>query len=771
MSGHAQGAAIECIRRRFTVRGAVQGVGFRPFAYRMAKRFDLVGHVVNTGECVAIEVEGPCDRVDAFVLALAQQAPVQADIVSIEHLDLSLRGDSAFIILDSNVISPKGGVTVLPDIATCSACLDEIFDPANRRFLYPFTNCTDCGPRYSILNDLPYDRERTTMAGFAMCEACAAEYGDPGDRRFHAEPIACPTCGPQLDLWNRNGQGIATRGDALEQAAAVVEAGGILAVKGLGGFHLFADARSSPVLQRLRERKRRASKPLALMVASLDEAKKLCSINAAEEALLVSSAAPIVLLRRRFDGGVAGEVAPGQDNLGVMLSYTPLHHILMRRLGFPVVATSGNLSDEPIVTTERLALERLGSVADAFLVHDRPIARPAEDSVFRVICGAPQAIRRGRGHAPLSLPLAENFVGAGPAVLALGGHLKAAATLLGDDRAVIGPHIGDLDTLEAENVFVESLGHLEALHGIRSDVVACDLHPDYATTHIGEWMERDLVRVPHHLAHVVSVMAENNLEGPVLGIVWDGAGYGVDGTIWGGEFLTVERGSWSRSAHLRSFRLPGSAAAMREPRRAGIGVLYEALGSGIFEREDLAPVAAFSSVERDILRKLLERGVQAPWTTSAGRLFDAFASLLGLTPVASHEGEAAMRLEMLAEGQGGGSYPFEIAAPEAGPMVVDWGPLLHAILQDLSEGVAIGEIAWRIHVSFAAMISAVVEQHEPRHVVLGGGCFQNRLLTELAVERIEKTGRKVFLARQLPPNDGGLSLGQALWARWASAQE
>lgn len=772
MPGHAQGAAIECIRRRFTVRGAVQGVGFRPFAYRMAKRFDLVGHVVNTGECVAIEVEGPCDRVDAFVQALAQQAPVQANIASIEQLDISLRGDSDFLILESHAVSPEGGVTLLPDIATCEACLDEVFDPTNRRYLYPFTNCTDCGPRYSILTDLPYDRARTTMVGFAMCEACAVEYGDPGDRRFHAEPIACPTCGPQVALWDKAGREIATRGDALEQAASIIEAGGILAVKGLGGFHLLADARSSRALQQLRSRKRRPTKPLALMVALPEEARRLCIVDAGEEALLVSSQAPIVLMRRmKPDGVVAEEVAPGQNNLGIMLPYTPLHHILMRRLGFPVVATSGNPSEEPIVTTEQAAFERLGSIADAFLVHDRPIARPAEDSVFRVICGAPQAIRRGRGLAPLSLPLEAQFVGSGPSVLALGGHLKVAATLLADNRAIVAPHLGDLGTLKAEKVFVESLNHLEALHGIHADVVACDLHPDYATTHIGERMGRKLMRVPHHLAHVVSVMAENGLEGPVLGVVWDGAGYGTDDTIWGGEFLSVERGNWSRSAHLRPFRLPGSEAAMREPRRAGIGVLYEAFGTGLFKRDDLGPVAAFSPAERNILRKLLERGVQAPWTTSAGRIFDAFAALLGLTPVASHEGEAAMQLEMLAEGQSGESYPFEIAATETGLMVVDWEPLLRAILQDLSEGVVVGEIAWRIHVSFAAMISAVVEQHKPRHVILGGGCFQNRLLTELAVERIEKTGRKVFLARQVPPNDGGLSLGQALWARWTFAQE
>jgi len=772
MSGQAQSAAVDCIRKRFTVRGAVQGVGFRPFVYRLAERFGLAGYVVNSGDGVVIEVEGASGCVDAFAMSLVGERPARAEITAIEEQDASLEGGSTFVILESAVSAPHGGVTLLPDIATCPACLDEIFDPANRRYLYPFTNCTDCGPRYSILTELPYDRARTTMAGFATCEACAREYGDPADRRFHAEPIACPACGPQLALWDAQGNEMAKRGEALEQAAVLIEAGSIVAVKGLGGFHLFADARNSAALQRLRERKARPTKPFAVMVASLEEAKGLCAVDEDEvaETLLASSEAPIVLLQRN-GSGVADEVAPGQNTLGLMLPYTPLHHILMRRLGFPVVATSGNLSEEPIVTTEEAALERLGAIADAFLVHDRPIARPAEDSVFRVIGGSPQAIRRGRGHAPLSLPLDRKFIGDGPSALALGGHLKSAATLLNDDQAIVGPHVGDLGSLEAERCFVQSLEHLEALSGVHADVIACDLHPDYATTHIGERMARDLVRVPHHLAHVVSVMAEHRPEGPVFGVVWDGAGYGVDGTIWGGEFLTVERGAWSRSAHMRGFRLPGSEAAMREPRRSAIGMLYEALGPEVFKCDDLAPVDAFNPVERNVLRTLLERDVQAPWTTSAGRLFDGFAALLGLTPVASHEGEAAMQLEMLAVGQGGDAYPFEIVSAEGAPDVIDWEPMLRAVLGDLSAGVAPGRIAGRVHASFASMISAIVERQASQDVILSGGCFQNRLLTELIMERIEETGRRVFLARQVPPNDGGLSLGQALWARWTSAQE
>lgn len=762
-------------RLRFMIRGAVQGVGFRPFIYRTATRLGVTGHVENTGEGVVVEAEGAPSLLEAFAQALANDAPVQAHVRSVVREVLQPLGSRNFVIRDS-VAGRARSAVVLPDIATCDACLAEIFDPANRRHLYPFTNCTDCGPRYSILRDLPYDRARTTMAAFPMCADCAREYADPGDRRFHAEPTACPVCGPQMALWDRDGRVIAADGDAIEEAAGLLRGGGIVAIKGIGGFHLFVDARNGEAVKVLRARKRRPAKPFALMVPSLDDARQLCDVSVDEEALLASSAAPIVLTRRLSGAEVAEEVAPDQRVLGLMLPYAPLHHMLMRSLGFPVVATSGNVSDEPIVTDEHDALQRLHAIADAFLVHDRAIARPAEDSVMRVILGASQAIRRGRGLAPLSLTLDPGVVGECPSVLALGGHLKAAATLLRGTEAIVGAHAGDLGTLDAERRFAATLEDLEALHGMRADIVACDLHPDYATTRIAESLRRPIIRVQHHLAHVASAMAEHALGGPLLGVGWDGTGYGADGAIWGGEFLRVERGEWSRVAHLRPFRLPGSEVAAREPRRAALGMLHEALGAHAVERSDLTPVSAFSAAERVVLGRMLERGVQSPWTTSAGRLFDAFAALLGLVLVASHEGEAAMRLEALAaesevEGAATMSYPFDIVAPREGPLVIDWVPMLRAVLRDRAAGVARAEIAMRIHVSFAAMIAAVAARLGLGMAVLSGGCFQSQLLTELAAARIEAEGLTVFLARAVPPNDGGLSLGQALWARWTASKE
>ena len=770
MPAHSHGAHSDLRRLRLTIGGAVQGVGFRPFVYRLATRLGLAGLAANTGDGVVVEIEGSVDAVEAFADALRDGAPAQAEIRSIVRQVLAPLGEQDFLIRESDV-APARATIMLPDLATCDACLAECFDPANRRHLYPFTNCTDCGPRYSILNDLPYDRARTTMASFPMCGACAAEYADPADRRFHAEPVACPTCGPRLSLWDKDGHPTAERGEAMAQAAVLLRAGRVVAIKGLGGFHLFADARNEEAVRRLRTRKRRPTKPFALMVPSPGAARALCFVDAEEERLLSSSAAPIVLLRRRPDAEIARSVAPRQGELGVMLPYTPLHHILMRALSFPVVATSGNFSEEPIVTDERDAVRRLSGIADAFLVHDRAIARPLEDSVTRVILGQPQAIRRARGLAPLSLALHPSVAGEGPTVLALGGHLKAAATLLRGADAVVGAHVGDLGSMEAEAIFTASSEELEALHGTRADVIACDLHPDYATTHLAERSGRRMVQVPHHLAHIVSIMAEHGLGGPLIGIAWDGTGYGPDGTVWGGEFLHVERGSWRRVAHLRTFRLPGADAAAREPRRSALGALYEALGPAAFERLELAPVSAFGEGERTVLRRMLERGLRSPWTSSAGRLFDAFAALLGLTQVASHEGEAAMRLEALADGKAGAPYPFEIAAPHDAPLILDWVPMVLAVLEDLAKEVSRQEIAGRIHASFAAMMDAVVSRVGLGDAALAGGCFQNGLLTEEAARRIEAAGARVFLARAVPPNDGGLSLGQALWARWTASRE
>ena len=768
MLKHAYGVEADVKRVRFTIRGAVQGVGFRPFIYRAATQLGLAGYVENTGSGVRVEVEGPAGVLAAFARTVEDRSPYQADVRSIEQHPIDPRGDGPFVIRDSAVTSERG-TDIVPDLATCDACLDDIFNPGNRRYLYPFTNCTNCGPRYSILRDLPYDRARTTMSGFAMCADCGSEYDNPADRRFHAEPIACPACGPQMALWDGGGRETAVRTEAIEQAASIIRVGGIVAVKGVGGFHLFADARQDHVVAQLRRRKRRPTKPFALMVSCLDAAHLLCFIDAQEEQLLTSRAAPIVLLRKRPAAAVCEAVAPHQRTLGIMLPYTPLHHILMRRVAMPLIATSGNTSDAPIVTQEHEALERLGGIADAFLVHDRSIARPVEDSVARVILNAPQVLRRGRGYAPLTVELG-GAVQQGPSVLGLGGHLKSTVTLLHGTKAVVSSHIGDLDTLDAERVFMETVEQLQSLHGVRSDMAACDLHPDYASTCLGARLGRPLHQVQHHLAHAVAVMAEHGLRGPALGIVWDGSGLGADGTIWGGEFIEIDAPNWRRAAHLLPFRLPGGQAAMREPRRAGVGALHALLGPAATDRADLAPVAAFSPAERIVMRQMLERAVRAPWTSSGGRLFDACAALLDLPCVVSHEGEAAMRLEALAQDAAAPPYPFNVTAPKDGTCMVDWRPMLASALDDMAAGVATGRIARRMHETFAAMMAQIVNRVGYDTVVLTGGCFQNRLLTERAAKAIAATGAKVLLARAVPPNDGGLSLGQSVWARWAALE-
>ncbi|EED34274.1 (NiFe) hydrogenase maturation protein HypF [Luminiphilus syltensis NOR5-1B] len=771
MTERARSLPSDRVRLRFEIGGAVQGVGFRPFVFRTARHFGVTGHVANTGDGVIVEAEGAPCALEAFAQALQGSAPAPAQLRSFRCQSIALRGDSDFVIGDSTVGVQRDAV-LLPDLATCRLCLEDIFDPENRRYLYPFTNCTACGPRYSILCELPYDRANTTMSGFSMCAECAREYADPQDRRFHAEPIACDTCGPQIALWDRHGDRIKVRGEALDGAAAIIRSGGIAAVKGLGGFHLLTDARNAEAVRTLRSRKRRPNKPFALMVPSLEVAEHLCFVNADEKSLLASSEAPIVLLRQRAVTGVTEDVAPGLCELGLMLPYTPLHHLLLHRLGFPIVVTSANLSGEPIVANEDEALARLGHLADVFLIHDRPIAQASEDSVMRVILEAPQAIRCGRGRAPLALPVDSLGLGNHLSVLALGGHFKTAATLLINDKATVGQHIGDLSTLAAEHTLAEAAGTLEALRGSKAAVIACDQHPDYATTRLAERMGRPVVPVQHHVAHVVSVMAEHGLSGPVLGIAWDGTGLGPDGTIWGGEFLQVRNDSWMRKAHLRPFRLPGAETAIREPRRSAVGMLYEAFGAcGVVENTHLACIAAFSEPEREILCQMLERGIQSPWTSSAGRLFDAFAAILGLTPVSSHEGEAPMRLEALADASSCAPYPFDINAPQGCPLVIDWFPMVHAVLQDLAADVRNRTIAGRIHGTFAAMMLAIVESTDVGTIALTGGCFQNRLLTELAARQIEQAGRQVVLARALPPHDGGLSLGQAVWARRAAQKE
>jgi hydrogenase maturation protein HypF len=752
-------------RARVTVRGGVQGVGFRPHAWRLAGELALGGWVSNTAEGVLIEVEGRAEAIDAFVRGLEARRPPSARIESIEIAPIAPRGEREFAIRPSaRALGPSAAI--LPDLATCPECLREMLDPRDRRYLYPFTNCTHCGPRYSIVGALPYDRERTTMRAFAMCPACGAEYRDPRDRRFHAQPNACPACGPQLALWDEAGRTLAARHDALLGAARALREGRVVAVKGLGGFHLLVDARNAQAVAGLRLRKGRAEKPFALMFPDLSAMRAQCEVSPQEASLLASPQAPIVLLPRLAASALAPEVAPGCPEFGAMLPYTPLHHLLVRELGFALVATSGNRSEEPIATDEHEALARLRGVADLYLVHDRPIARPVEDSVARVVLGREMLLRRGRGYAPY--PLALPAAGRGGALLAVGAHMKCTVSLAAAGQVVTSSHLGDLDAPEGRDAHAAAARDLAALYDAAPAAVACDLHPDYASTRYAEASGLPLARVQHHVAHVAACAAENALRGPVLGVAWDGSGYGPDGTVWGGEFLLLEGASARRVAHLRTFRLPGGERAVREPRRAALGALYEAFGEDGFE--EAASCLDFGKNEIQVLKSMIATGTQAPRTSSAGRLFDAVASLAGVRQLTSYEGQAAMELEWRIEDNGSlPSYRMPLVETNEDPMIVDWAPMLRAILRDLDAGVSAGKVSAAFHRALAASIAAVAACAGVRQVALSGGCFQNRHLLEWSVRGLRAEGLEPFWHRLVPTNDGGISLGQAAWA--AAARE
>jgi hydrogenase maturation protein HypF len=744
---------------RLLVRGAVQGVGFRPFVHRLAASLDLAGFVRNAPQGVVVEVEGPAGLVGEFLRRIAADVPAPARPERIESLSVRPTGASGFDIVESRSDGHRSAI-IMPDIATCPDCLAELFDASNRRYRYPFTNCTHCGPRFSIIESIPYDRPNTSMRRFTMCAECQSEYDNPFDRRFHAQPNACPACGPHLALWDERGAVLAMHDAALRSAAAAIRAGRIVAVKGIGGFHLMVDARNEAAVRRLRLRKHREEKPLALMMLSFGAIAAACDISAAERQLLLSAAAPIVLLerRRRSDAEpVADSVAPGNPCLGIMLPYSPLHHLLMRALKFPVVATSGNRSDESICTGEGEALDRLRNIADAFLVHDRPIVRPVDDSVARTAAGSELILRRARGFAPLPI----GFPDESPPILAVGAHLKNTVSLATSGNVFISQHIGDLETPEALNAFERATGALQDLYGVQPQIVACDMHPDYVSTRVARRMATAPIQVQHHHAHVAACMAEHQLDGEVLGICWDGTGYGPDGTIWGGEFLVAARDRFIRAAHLRLFSLPGGSRAVREPRRSAFGVLYEAFGTRVAEMEDLPPVRSFSPEERRTLIRMIRRQVNSPRTSSMGRLFDAVAALVGLRQQAVFEGQAAMELEFAAGAAIAESpYPFELQSHDSNAQI-DWVPMIRAIVDDLRRDTPPAQIAARFHAALIDMLLAVVKQVGFQTVVLGGGCFQNKRLLEGAVSRLRAAGFDVYWPRRVPPNDGGISLGQA----------
>lgn len=724
-------------RLRLTIRGAVQGVGFRPFVHRLAREMQVGGWVRNEGPSVVLEAEGLA--LGRFIERLRDEPPVGARIEAIDERPVPPRGDTLLEIVASR--ERAAPPTVAADRVTCDACLTEVFDPTSRFFEYPFTSCTACGPRVSIVDAVPYDRAHTSMAGFTMCAACCAEYDDPTDRRLHTQTLACPDCGPELRVRGGDGETLHRGADALDHAIARLAAGDVVALKGLGGYQLLVDGTDDDAVARLRERKRRPHKPFAVLVADVDACRELAHVNDAEAELLRSPAGPIVLLRSR-ERGLSDAVHPHQADVGLMLPTTPLHALLAARVGRPLVCTSGNVHDEPLCIDDDEALERLAGIVDVFVTHDRAIRRAVDDSVARVVHGAPQVLRLGRGYAPLVLP----GLGGTPA-LATGAHLKCALALRDAERVIVGPHVGDLTNTRAIDAMARSDAELRAFFEVAPERVACDQHPDYASTHHAREQGLPVEPVQHHVAHALAVIAEHDVTTPVLAVVWDGTGLGADGTIWGGEFLWVDpSGAWERVAHLRPFRLPGGDAAARDPTRALAGLMHE-----LPEVRDTIPAPQ---------RALLDAQLNAPVCTSAGRLFDGVAALLGHDGAQSYEGMAPSLLERDATRAVTRATIDAMTLTPGPPLVLDWTPTLRSLARARGDGAEGTSLAAAFHDALADAIVAVVDALDVSTVVLTGGCFQNRWLTEATATRLEHGGRRVLLSRRLPPNDGAIALGQ-----------
>ena len=735
-------------RERLIVEGTVQGVGFRPFVYRLAQELGLSGYVQNTPSGMIIEIEGADTPLTAFKEALQERKPSQARILKLDNMPLATEGGHDFIIRRSEA-GEETTALMLPDLAVCGDCLNEMLDPSDRRYRYPFINCTNCGPRFSIITALPYDRPNTTMAGFKLCDACRAEYDDPDDRRHHAQPIACPDCGPQLELRDAEGQTKACCDNAWLKAAQAVRDGKILALKGLGGFHLVCDARNVAAVAELRRRKIRPVKPFATMYPSLDLARADCASGPEEEKLLISAEAPIVLLRKNATSAVADNVAPANPYLGVMLPYTPLHHLLMSELGFPIVATSGNCTGEPICTDEDEIVETLKGIADLFLVHDRPISARCDDSIVRVMRGRAVVLRRARGYAPLPIVVKHSFA---VPVLAVGGHFKNTVALAVRNRVFLSPYIGDLDTLESCAAHRAAADLLCRLYKVEPENIVHDLHPDYGSTRMAEERGGNVVAVQHHYAHALSCMAENEVKPPCLAVAWDGTGYGADDTVWGGEFLKIKPGGYDRALHFLPFPLPGGSAAALDPKRAALGLLYALDGEDAFGRDIGLP-----GKDVWLMKSALKKNINCPLTSSAGRIFDAVAALTGICTENGFEGQAAMALEFAADPHVTSVYDFTI---ENG--VIDWRPMLRAILDDIDEDETHGSISGKFHATLAAIIVAASNAVGEETVVLTGGCFQNALLLEYTADALEQAGFAVHSHRHAPPNDSGLALGQVM---------
>ncbi len=775
-------------RLRLDISGIVQGVGFRPFVYRLAQELKLTGWVQNSSAGVSIEVEGSARSLGAFSSRLKKEVPPYSSIHDLRSHSLEPTGFSEFTIRSSNSSQEKLAL-VLPDMATCHLCIKEIFDSSDRHYLYPFTNCTHCGPRYSIVEALPYDRANTSMNNFTMCADCREEYEDPFNRRFHAQPNACSACGPHMALWDEKGGCLSVQHEAVLQAVAAIENGRIVAVKGLGGFHLMVDAQTEESVRQLRRRKHREEKPFAVMAPSLDAVTSYCHVSAVEEQLLLSPEAPIVLLEKKPGRqGVSFSVAPNNPYLGVMLPYTPLHHILMKELGCSIVATSANLSDEPMCIDEHEALERLTGIADVFLVHNRPIVRHVDDSVVRVMAANPMMLRRARGYAPLPVRIKNQSV----TTLAVGGHLKNTVALAVKDQVFVSQHIGDLETPQSLTAFRHTIETLQSIYDEPVKQIVCDQHPDYLSTQEAKAKNFPLTMVQHHHAHVVACMAEHGLEESVFGIVWDGTGYGSDGSVWGGEFLSATLTDFQRFGHFRQFPLPGGEAAIKEPWRAAAGLLYSVFGDEqgnpqSFTRGPLRPAWILPLIETlrlsaeeksefqeigsrqmNVVQQMLIKGINSPLTSSVGRLFDAVAALVGLRTYVVFEGQAACMLEYVAiKEKTNETYDYTIIDPSESAseaVIVDWQLMIEAVLVDVQAKIPVSGISAKFHNTLIEIAVDMARRAGENNVVLSGGCFQNKYLTEGLIRRLREEGFSPYWPQRFPPNDGSISLGQAVVA-------
>ncbi len=761
-------------RLKIIIQGAVQGVGFRPFIYRLARELNLTGWVNNSAAGVFIEVEGRETILQQFLSRIPLEKPPISHINSLESTWLEPVSYTSFEIRHSS--SGEKTAIILPDLATCSDCLQEIFDPNNRRYLYPFTNCTNCGPRYTIIEELPYDRPHTTMKFFTMCESCQNEYENPLDRRFHAQPNACPVCGPRLQLWNEKGEVLANDNDALKLSINALKEGKIIALKGLGGFQLIVSARNNESVQQLRQRKHRPHKPFALMYAGLEAIKIDCEINDIEKQLLTSPQAPIVLLKRKNTNKLSPDIAPNNPYLGVMLPSTPLHHLLLHDIDFPIVATSGNIASEPICIDEKEALNRLKNIADIFLVHNRPIIRPVDDSVVRVMAGREMIIRRARGYAPFpiqinktpSLTTGSKNDHKSPNILAVGGHLKNTVAILKNNQVFISQHIGDLSTAEALKSFNQVMESLKGLYDFEPEIIVCDAHPDYISSQYAKSQNLPVITVQHHYAHVLSCLANNNLKPPVLGVAWDGTGYGDDNTIWGGEFLLVKDNNsslktvnnYERIAHFRTFKLPGGYQAVKDTRRIAISILSEVLGDNYPIK--LPFFETVKSKELNIIKQMLSRNLNTPATSSVGRLFDAVAAMIGICENISFEGQGAMALESaINDLQTDASYPYQIIGSTY-PLIIDWQLIIEGIIEDILQKISHQEIAAKFHNTLVEIIIDIAQRSQQKNIILTGGCFQNKYLTERGILRLKQEKFTPFWHHNIPPNDGGIALGQII---------